>query len=138
MDKSKYLVDGEIGKPAVVGKFGTQFEMTNRIPLVKNTVFETYAKAYTYITTNDTTTMPGIIITVTDDPDEAKRGAYVTDHDTATESNPNGLKLVKLAESETGPGNLGWGEIIDNGDGGIIITPPKTDLTIHNQYVEIQ
>lgn len=114
MDKSKYLVDGEIGKPAVVGKFGTQFEMTNRIPLVKNTVFETYAKAYTYVTTNDITTMPGVIITVTDDPDATKNGAYVTDHDDITETNKIGLKLVKLAAGGDVDAKLEWTEITDD------------------------
>lgn len=113
MDKSKYIVDGEIGKPAVVGKFGTQFEMTNRIPLVKNTVFETFAKANTYVTTNDQTTMPGIIITVTDDPDVTKNGAYVTDHDTVSESNPNGLKLTKLAQGGDAQEKLEWSNYTD-------------------------
>jgi hypothetical protein len=113
MDKSKYIVDGEIGKPAVVGKFGTQFEMTNRIPLVKNTVFETFEKANAYVTTNDKTTMPGIIITVTDDPDATKNGAYVTDHDTVTESNPNGLKLTKLAQGGEAQEKLEWDIITD-------------------------
>jgi len=113
MDKSKYIVDGEIGKPAVVGKFGTQFEMTNRIPLVKNTVFETFEKANTYVTTNDQTTMPGIIITVTDDPDTTKNGAYVTDHDEVTETNKMGLKLVKLSITTDIPEEKDWEELTD-------------------------
>lgn len=132
MDKSKYLVDGEIGKPAVVGKFGTQFEMTNRIPLVKNTVFETYAKAYNYVTTNDVTTMPGVVITVTDDLDATKNGAYVTAHDEISETNHTGLKLIKLAAGNEAQEQINWEVLTDDVEAGGTFDDEETGGTLED------
>lgn len=66
-----------------------------RYPMIDNTIFETYAEALAFATTNSVAVV-GNIITVTSDTDSSKNGAYVLvcDGKLTNASQPTGLKKL--------------------------------------------
>jgi hypothetical protein len=110
---------GLLGEYDMQVQFDTQFINTKPFSIQGNREFDTYANALTYATTHSSA-FPGIILTVSDNvEDSTKNGVYLVSHDKVDPvSNPNGLKLIKLTAAETGPGNLGWGEIVEIEGGG--------------------
>ena len=87
---------GALGSFAAQVNFGTQFASSGRFSLQGNREFDTYEHALAYATSH-MSSFPGIILTVSDDADAEKNGAYLVEHDTVSDANPNGLKLTRLA-----------------------------------------
>ena len=134
MNQDKYFISNTTDNPAgALGKWdayindGVQVRSDKPFSIQGNREFSIYANALTYATTHSSS-FPGIILTVSDNvEDPTKNGVYLVSHDEVDPvSNPNGLKLIKLTAAETGPGNLGWGEITTGG----IIIPDINDLEL--------
>lgn len=104
---------GQLGAPDMQAKFGTQFIPTGRFSVQGNREFDTFANAESYVYTN-ASAFPGIIVTVSEDTDSAKNGAYLVELDTISDANPNGLKLTKLAAGGYVDEKLEWTEITDD------------------------
>lgn len=66
-----------------------------RYPMIDNTIFETYAEALAFATTNAVAVV-GNIVTVTSDTDPSKNGAYILicDGELTNASQPTGLKKL--------------------------------------------
>lgn len=117
MESSKYTntsntgASGLLGKPDMQAKFGTQFIPTGRFSVQGNREFDTYSNAEIYIQTN-ASAFPGIIVTVSNDT-TANNGVYLVENSEATESNPNGLKMTKLAQGGDAQEKLEWSNYTD-------------------------
>ena len=123
MEKSLYTKNhvaeraatGALGSFAAQVNFGTQFASSGRFSLQGNREFDTYVNALAYANSH-MSAFPGIILTVSDDTDPKKNGAYLVehDHDTISDANPNGLKLTKLAQGGEAQEKLEWTKITDD------------------------
>lgn len=134
MKQDKYFISNNTDNPSgVLGKwdayvnYGVQFRAEKPYSLQGNREFITLEKAEDYVF-NHPSAFPGIIVTVSNDPDTTKNGAYLVENDVEG-SNKNELKMTKLTKSgDTGPGSLSWGEITAGG----IIIPDINDLEIED------
>lgn len=118
MDKSLYTkphvapnaATGALGRPSGQVNFGTQFVPTDKFSIQGNREFDTLSNAEAFVY-GDYTAFPGIIITISEDG--VNNGAYLVENSEVTESNPNGLKMTKLAQGGESQEKLEWDVVTD-------------------------
>ena len=121
MEKSLYTkkhvaeraATGALGSFAAQVNYGTQFASSGKFSIQGNREFDTYINALAYANSH-MSAFPGIILTVSDDVDAEKNGAYLVEHDTISDANPNGLKLTRLASGGEAQEKLEWTKITDD------------------------
>ena len=120
MNQDKYFISSTTDNPAgALGKWdayindGVQVRSEKPVSIQGNREFSTLERAENYVFKHSSA-FPGIIVTVSDDTTASNNGAYLVEHGTVSETNPNGLKLTKLAQGGEAQNQLEWSNYTDD------------------------